>query len=767
MAYLNEEEVYESYQESTKEAELWRKDYPEYERLMDNGLLDALDDNLPDVNDGSLAASLFKFAKRVIKKNLGGRAVSLDRDDKWLTELANLEWTKRILKNAKSKASPRRKLKDAARKAAGLGGQPIVTLMVNRGNYNGVDFIVPYAQDVKLEAGKDSDEDSDIIFWDVYYSKLQVRNMFEDALEETGMMIATVNGKEVLIRDPEVPDEDIDPYNQWNVEGLWDIVKELNNAGIEDKRPQNEASRQEAEGDVKKTGVHFFIAFQRGVDAPFYMCRPDTGQGGSPKASGTWIRLWPNPDPTGDVPVHYLYMYQDFINPYGVGIVKLAGGTQNVLDYLSKADVLATQIGLRPPRLIQGDEDEVDEESMVTAQDANWYIGNAQVTPWNMANGIYQNLPGRMSMYQTRLQKVIPLGDQTVGGADSGDPAVSKVPASIKARQTELSIDDDDFAENIDECWAAVSKNMINTHFANMQGSDILKLNAEEREILVKAGFPFDNDDQLEIEILWDNVRNTFDYEIDPDADKDIDDEAALEGKLKAYEMIKGDPQIDADLAAVNKKVDRGELLADIFAQLTDNDKIIVDIAPEDQADAEIDPETGEPIPQTGAGATAPAVDPATGQPVDPNAPDPNQPTPADTIKADELDHRKDMDLAKMELEHRKLDIAEKNSERQAEVKKAQTPAATDKKDDSKPAPAQTPELTPEDEERYATEIQETMEAYNVSADVAAAMLEADRQGFEPDEILTQMEANGLLPEGTAERLRRQNNAQEAEVVDA
>lgn len=762
MAYLNEEEVYEAYEAASKEADLWRENYPEYERLMDNGLLDALDENLPEVNDGSLAASLFKLAKRVIKKNLGGRAVSLDRDDKWLTELANLEWTKRILKNAKSKASPRRKLKDAARKAAGLGGQPVITLMVDRGNYNGVDFIVPYAQDVKLEAGKDSDEDSDIIFWDVYYSKLQVRNMFEDALEEMGMMIATIDGKEVMVRNPEVPEEDLDQYNQWNLEDLWKIVQELNTAGIEDKRPQNQASRQESEGDVKKTGVHFFIAFQRGEDAPFYMCRPGTGDGVA-KSDGTWIRLWPNPDPTGDVPVHYLYFYQDFINPYGIGIPKLAGGTQNVLDYLRQADILATQIGIRPPRLIAGDEDEVDEESMVTAQDANWYIGSATVTPWNMANQVYAQLPGRMSMYQTSLQKMIPTGDATVAGEDSGDPNVSKVPASIKAMQASLSIDDEDFAENIDELWATLAKSMINTHFANMQGSDLLKLNKEEREILEKAGLEFPEEDSYELEIIWDNVRNTFDFEVDPDADKTTDEAAALEGKLKAYEMITGDPNIDADLLAVNKKIDRGELLADIFHQLTSNDKIIIDIAPEDQADAEIDPETGEPIMQQ------PPVDPATGQPVDPNAPpapDPNQPTPADMIKADELEHRKDMDLAKLELEHKKLDLNDKNNERNANIK-ASTPAPGKKDDGKKPEAGKTPELDPETEETIVKQIEETMEAYNVPAEIAAAMLEAESQGFEPDEIITQMEANGLLPEGTAERMRLTANTQEAEVVNA
>jgi hypothetical protein len=50
-------------------------------------------------------------------------------------------------------ATPRRKWKDAVRKSAIYGGQPIINLFTEHGS----DFIVPYAQDVKLEAGKVSD----------------------------------------------------------------------------------------------------------------------------------------------------------------------------------------------------------------------------------------------------------------------------------------------------------------------------------------------------------------------------------------------------------------------------------------------------------------------------------------------------------------------------------------------------------------------------------------------------------------------------------
>jgi hypothetical protein len=327
---------------------------------------------------------------------------------------------------------------------------------------------------------------------------------------------------------------------------------------------------------VKKSGFHFYIAFQRGVQAPFYMCHK----------SKKVVREWSNPDPTGDVPVHYLYCYQDFINPYGIGIVKLAGGTQNVLDYMRQSDVLATQLGFRPPKQIQGNADEVDEESLVYAQDANWYVGNAKVERMEISNQVYQQLPERINMYQSSLNKMIPMGDSTVSSG-SGDPMQSKTPAGVKQAQASLSVDDEDFMENVDETYAMVAKSMINTHFANMQGTDLMKLDPEEQEILQKAGIEFPQDENgqpsMQLEVQWDQARATFDFEIDPEAEKTADDEKRLEGLLKVAEFRANDPNFDAVLQADGKKLDLGELYSEIISLTTDNDKIIKEISPEEQ----------------------------------------------------------------------------------------------------------------------------------------------------------------------------------------
>ena len=753
--YLNEAEIFEAYEAAVEEADQWRKEYPEYERLADNGLLEDLDENLPEVNDGSLAASLFKLAKRVIKKKMAGRATAIDRDDQWLTELANIYWEKKILKNAKSKASPRRKWKDIARKAAIFGGQPVVTLFVDRGNgKTGTDFIAPYAPDVKLEAGKDSDMDSDILFWDVYYTKLGLRRLIaqakqevKDAAEEKKQWAArkAAYDEQKAAYDqeraanpdmPEMPafeEEAPEPYNKWNIPYLEKIAK----TDPGDSRPGNQQPNSEQEKGVKKTGYHFFISFQRGEGAPFNMCYVNDGNKKLGKKS---VREWSNPDPTGDVPIHYLYFYQDFINPYGIGIVKLAGGTQNVLDYMRQADILATQVGIRPPKLIAGDEDDVDEESMVMAQDANWYVGNVQVTPWNMANGVYQQLPGRMEMYQTSLQKMIPLGDSTISGANSGDPNVGRTPQALKMAEASLSIDDEDFAENVDECYEAVAASMINTEFANMQGSDLLKLSEDEREILEKAGIPFEIDPatgekSLELEIEWDEARAQFEFEMNAEADQTSDDATKLEGLTTVANFLK-DPTTQQFVAGGQeiilgtKKLNPGELVGEIISLTTENDKILTDATPEDMQKAEM----------AKIAAAQAAMGAGGGMPTDPNTPAalPDGSTPGAGAEAPiEGEVTDEGDEERMPLPSETFDDAV-------------DPAA----------------LT--DEEAEAGEkIMELVELYNVEPEVAAAMLEAEDQGYEPEEVLEAMERNGLVEEGTLERIRTAMAEQEGELVNA
>jgi len=624
VAFINKKDLKTLYNDSKTEAHIWRQDYPAYERLMDNGLMEGLDTNLPEVNDGSLAAALFKLPKRIVSSKLAGFAKAVDRDEAWITELANIMWKNEIIPNANTQAPFIRKWKDAVRKAAGYGSVPLITMFIEKNGKQYSDFIVAQPQDVTLEPGKVSDYDSDIIFWDIYYTKTQLQGMIDEATEETTGQDVDQDGD--VDSDASEKSDSEKAYNKWNIPAMQAILDSDN----KEERSSLDTPRQEQDKNVRPTGFKFCIAYQRGVNAPFYMYH---------KESDKTIREWSNPDPTGDIPVHFLYCYQDFINPYGIGICKLAGGTQNVLDYMRQADVLATQLGLRPPINIQGNADDVDIDSLVYAQDALWFTGAAVVKREELANGVYSQLPQRMEMYKASLNNIIPTGDTSVSSG-AGDPTQSKTPAGVRQQVASLSIDDEDFKDNLFITYEAVAKSMINTQFANMEGTDVIKLSDEEKQKLYKidpvqfapfmaepdptTGKVADTTNQLEV--IWDTVRAQFSFEIDPtsaNTSNDADQATNIQEVIKTIT-----PQVNYFLGQDGWKYNGGEAYRSLLTKLNleNIDSILTKMTDEEAAEAKkqpfpiIDPPSIRLTGQIPNGAMIPALAQG-GVTVDPSQP--------------------------------------------------------------------------------------------------------------------------------------------------
>jgi len=257
---------------------------------------------------------------------------------------------------------------------------------------------------------------------------------------------------------------------------------------------------------------------------------------------------------------------------------------------MRQSDVLATGLGLRPPVSILGNVDSVDLSSIVYEQDALWLLGNdpnVRVKREEVSNAVYTQLPERIQMYKSSLNQLLPMGDTSVS-AGAGDPLQSKTPAGVKFAQANLSIDDEDFKDNLYMTYEAVAKSMINIHFANMEGVDIMKLNDAQIELLMKSGLEFPLDEYgkpatKELEVKWDDVRSTFNFEVDAEADKTADKEVRLDGMLKVVELINGNPDVIGYIEQNGKKLNLGELFGSLIGLLSDNDKIIEDISPEDQ----------------------------------------------------------------------------------------------------------------------------------------------------------------------------------------
>lgn len=86
-----------------------------------------------------------------------------------------------------------------------------------------------------------------------------------------------------------------------------------------------------------------------------------------------------------------------------------------------------------------------------------------------------------------------------------------------------------------------------------------------------------------ELEVIWDETRATFDFEMEAEGDQAQDEEKRLEALLKVVELRATDPTLEQSLMESGKKLNVGELFSSIIQLTSKNDKIIEDIDPEEQ----------------------------------------------------------------------------------------------------------------------------------------------------------------------------------------
>jgi len=304
-------------------------------------------------------------------------------------------------------------------------------------------------------------------------------------------------------------------------------------------------------------------------------------------------------------------------------------------------------------------------------------------------------------MYQSSLQKLIPTGDTSSSASESGDATQSKTPAGVKLAAANLSIDDDDFKDNLYITFAAVAKSIINTHFANMEGEDMMKLSDDEREILLKGGLEFpqgpDGEMSNEMQVVWDTVRAKFSFEVDPEQDKAKDDADRLEGLTRVAEIIAADPTLDQDLAASGKKLNKGELFAEIIALTSDNDKIVADISPDEQKAQQEQGQQGQPDPQQ-----------------------------EQAMQQSDEKHQLDMQSKQQDMEF-KNQKAQQSMQAQAQPEQ----------------PQEQPQISPEE---IQANVEAIMQQFNVDENTALTALAAEAQGFPQEDVIAQLEKYSQVP---------------------
>jgi hypothetical protein len=558
MIYLEKEELKDAYYEASKAAKDWFKPFDEYERLAGNKLSKSLAKNMPKVNDGSLAASLIETPMQVLPSMQSGKFTSDVRKEAWLNELANIIWRTKIVPNANTQATFYDKELIALYRSLKYGMQVRYNFYISTDKYTGSDWSLPYIRNYKKEPGKFSSDDCDYVFLDIYFTKMQLKKIIDSI--EKDIKVAKTEGRK--------------PDTSWNIKAL----KKLVNMSLTTKEME-EQNIYEREKQIHASGIKISAAFNRGTGAPFYMFNDQL-------AIDECVRTWENPDPTGDLPTTDQYCYETLESPYGIGRAELAGPTQNVLDYMTQAHVLATQIGLQPPKKLSGSTDTTNLNSLTFTPDALWQLGNASVDVVQTASSVYTQFPANFGLYKSQLQTLQGRTDGSVS-AESGNPTFSKTQAGVKMQQDRTNSQDNYLRNKADTASAKMAEKMMNVHMAKMEGADILDVAQDDLEKLAKAGYFDDNPvtpepSLQEIPIMYDEIRSTFKFEFDPRPEADEDEKNRW---LELIDISTSNPNVLPALQMSGYNFDLGEAYKKVItASGADGwDKVLVKQEPQQQ----------------------------------------------------------------------------------------------------------------------------------------------------------------------------------------
>lgn len=565
--YLEKSELKDAYFESDRAAKEWFKPFDEYERIAGNKLSATIGKHMPRVNDGSLAASLLETPMNVLPNRQTGKFTSTSRKAGWLNELANIIWETKIVPNANTQASFFDKEQIALYRALKYGGQPRYNFFVSSETYSGSDWSLPYIRNVKLEPGKFSIEDCDYVFMDVYYTKLQLKKIIDQI--KTDNKLAKEEGRK--------------PDTSWDIAELQKLVDMSLTSKEMDDQNINERDKQ-----IHASGIQTTVCFNRGIGAPFYMFSKHLEE-------GVCLRTWKNPDPTGDLPITMQYCYENLETPYGIGRVELAGPTQNVLDFFTQAHVLATQLGLQPPKKISGSLDQVNLKSITNTPDALWQTGQAQVDVVQTTSSVYSQFPANFGLYKSQLQTLQGRTDGSVS-AESGNPTFSKTNAGVNQQEERTNAQDNYLRNKADTASAKMAEKMMNVHMAQMQGADLLDIAEDDLERLTKAGYFDDNPDTPEpsageLPIIYEELRETFKFRYDARPESDDNEKNRW---LELIDITTSNPNVIPAVQASGYDFNLGEAFKKVIsASGADGwDKVLVKIDPDQAA---LDP-TGMPV---------------------------------------------------------------------------------------------------------------------------------------------------------------------------
>ncbi len=444
--YVKEEDIPQRFEEAKKFMLPLFEPFDEYERISRNRPHPGIDKSMPRVTDGTLAALIQEQPKRVIQQIPTGKVKA--HENPQLEIITSYILEHEIIPNSDSVASLIQKCWALISKSLTYGSQPVFVQFVNRGEYFGTDFTLPYIRDVLLEPGKLSDRDSNVIFLRSYYQPNQI-----DAIIAKEKML----GESASKRGEEYE-------TGWDLGALAELKDTLAQKDAQNQTPNEKLGKLNSKGVIEIVHV-----FQRGIGATFYSYAPRLKK---------VVRKRVNKDPRGMIPIHYMYSNVDLSNPLGRGAVEISGGMQNLLDSEVQSYQYMRALLMNPPLEVRGD---VSSATIKYAPNALWKLGNNpnnSVTPVKLETASLQQFPQNYGLIKSQILNLNSSTDTSVS-SESGNPGFSKTQAGVHAQESRLGISDKYIRNQFESLWQEVIETEINLYYAERSGVQDLQLDPE------------------------------------------------------------------------------------------------------------------------------------------------------------------------------------------------------------------------------------------------------------------------------------------------
>lgn len=561
--YIKEDNLKQLYDDHVAYMAPLFQPYDEFERIARNRPHPGIAKGLPRVTDGTLSGLIQEQPKRIIQQIPTGSVVS---HNDWLDIMAAYILENEILPHSNLQAALIQKCWAMASKALTYGAQPVFVQFVNRPDYIGTDFTLPYIKDVFLEPGKLSDKDSNCILMRSWYRP---------------------NDIDIIIQKEEMLSKRAKARGE-KYEHSWDI-KVLEAAKQQTKEKQQEAqTANEKDKNTKSEVIEIIHAFQRGVGATFYSFCPDLPDGENV------VRRKINKDPRGAIPIHFMYANVDLSNPLGRGSVELSGGMQNLLDSEVQAYQYMRALLMNPPLEIKGN---VRSSIIKYAPAAQWRLGtdpNASVRPVDLSTSSLESFPQNYGLIKTQILNLNSSTDTSVS-ADVGNPGFSKTPAGINAMESKLGVSDNYMRKQFETVFEDICETEINLYFAERSGIHEIQVDKDTAAKLTKIDPNIVGPKNM-VRIDFDSETAKLKFQVDASTSSVNDDAAERDRLVELLDLSGKYPQFAELLGEDGTK----ELINRIIIKsgVEDPEKIMP------QAEDEEVDEEGNPMPQEEAAET-------------------------------------------------------------------------------------------------------------------------------------------------------------------